>query len=76
MGQIKTFLFVSFFRKLIVHENLYFKLFCSSKIVNFKAVFAKFIAVQGIFHLVDSTCIKSPPPIFQMLATGLSQQFN
>ena len=54
----KTFLFVSIFRKLIVHENLYLKLFCSSKIVDFRAVFSKFSAVQPYFlsllpHIYD-----------------------
>ena len=63
-GQIK-FLSVSFFRKLIVHENLYLKLFCSSKIVDFRALFAKFSAPQAYFTWVLPHIWNLAPPFFE-----------
>ena len=65
----KTFLSVSFFRKLIVHENLYLKLFCSSKIVDFRAIFAKNSAVQPyFFHYFHIFMIS--PPLFTNASCG------
>ena len=51
-GDRSNFLSVSFSWKLIVHENLYLKLFCSSKIVDFRAIFAKLSAAQAYLTLV------------------------
>ena len=59
------FLSVSFFRKLIVHENLYLKLFCSSKIVDFRALFAKFSAPQAYFTWVVPHIWNLAPPILE-----------
>jgi len=42
---------VSFLRKLIVHRFLCLKLFCSSKIVDFRDYFVKFVAMQPFFPL-------------------------
>ena len=47
----RIFFSVSFFRKLIIHRFLFLKLFCSSKIVNFRAFFVKFSAAQTFFEL-------------------------
>ena len=45
----KIFSPVPFFRKLILHRFLCLKLFCSSKIVDFRAYFVKFSAPQTFF---------------------------
>ena len=45
----KIFFPVSFFRKLIVHRFLCLKLFCSSKIVDFRAYFVKISVAQAFF---------------------------
>ena len=45
----KRFFPVSFFRKLIVHKFLCLKLFCSSKIVDFRAYFVKISVAQAFF---------------------------
>ena len=58
----KAFLSVSFFRKLIVHENLYLKLFCSSKIVDFRAIFVKNSAAQAYFSLLIPNIQNLAPP--------------
>ena len=62
--RMKTFLYVSLFRKLIIHENLSLKLFCSSKIVDFRVVFSKISAAQPYFLVLLPHIYDLSPPIF------------
>ena len=72
----KTFFPVSFFRKLIVHRFLCLKLFCSSKIVDFRAYFAKFSAAQAFLTFGLPHFYNLAPPLFLTLAAGLDMVFN
>ena len=59
------------YQKLIKHKFLCLKFFCSSKIVDSRAFFAKCIAEQAFIFFILNYHLYKSCPLFRMLATGL-----